>query len=562
MWATNRLPALLLLTSLCVAPASAQRTDAVEELRRALEANSPDDERALDERFLQQRERLLLGQINALRSPWDLSRALFLDEWKITSRNAGLRAQEVSLRGAVGRRFLDSVRGQLRDPATFAGVRLALANLLDEIGPRVRALSASEDCAGLTGAFAVELVRLLEDADPEVRMAACRALGKIQGNPAAAAAALAGVLQHGRSLPDKLAALDGLTHLLRSADTPADEADPHTLRIRLAQAARLVLAAGGLGVRDAHPEVRRRGLEVVRQAVQSVSQALAEGESDLACWRPVFQEIHQLGEALARALADPRPEVRGAGRRAVHEVAFLGRRVAFLADGAEGLRQTAARTPAESSLDRKYLAEATRPAVGVLVRGLADPEPRNRLTAVESLELLGDAAGPAAPALLRALADPDRFVRWAAVRSLGKIPALPPSPAVERMTPLLLDTDTGVRVAAAAALERFGPGAQSAVPTLLRALVQGSDREAQVALMHALVPIAGARPHAAVPTLCQLLRSPDPCVRRAALTTLGEFGPAAGAALPNLRAALGDEDQTVREAARVAVAAVTPGAGR
>jgi HEAT repeat protein len=157
------------------------------------------------------------------------------------------------------------------------------------------------------------------------------------------------------------------------------------------------------------------------------------------------------------------------------------------------------------------------------------------------------------------LSDPDRFVRWAAVRTLGRLPALPPSPAVERITPLLLDPDSGVRVAAAAALERFGAGAQSAVPTVLRALTQGSDREAQVALMRALVRIVGNRPHAAVPTLCQLLRSADPRVRREALTTLGQFGPSAGAALPNLRAALGDEDESVREAARVAVAAVTPG---
>jgi HEAT repeat protein len=555
MWATIRLPAVLLLATQGVAPAPVQPPDAVEELRRTLETNSPEDDRTLDDDFLKQRERVLLAHINGLRSPWELSRALFLGEWRISSRIDRLRDQDLSLRGAVGRHFLDSVRGPLHDPATFTGVRLALANLLDEIGPRVRGLSASTDCAGLTGAFAGELIRLLEDADPEVRAAACRALGKIQGNPTAAGTALGGVMQRGRSVADKVAALDGLAHLLRAN---ADDTDAGAPRERLAEAARLVLAASGVGLRDVHSEVRRRGLEVVRQAVQAVAQAMTGSTAELAIWRPVFQEINRLGDALARTLVDPQPQVRQAGRKAVHEVAFLGRRVASLSDGGAGVRQAAAGTTADSSVDRTYLAEAMRPAVGVLVRGLADPEPRNRLTSVESLELLGDAAAQAAPALLRALADPDRFVRWAAVRALGKCPALPPSPAVERMTPLLLDADTGVRVAAAAALERFGPRAQSAVPTLLRALAEGSDREAQVALMHALVRIAGDRPHAAVPTLCQLLRNPDPRVRRAALTTLGQFGPAAGAALPNLRAALGDEDDTVREAARIAVAAVTP----
>jgi HEAT repeat protein len=197
--------------------------------------------------------------------------------------------------------------------------------------------------------------------------------------------------------------------------------------------------------------------------------------------------------------------------------------------------------------------------VGVLVRGLADPQPRNRLTAVESLEMLSDAAAPAAEAMSRALADPDRFVRWAAVRTLGKLPSLPASPTVERITPLLLDPDPGVRGAAAAALERFGPGAQSAVPSLLRALTEGSDPEAQVALLHALARVAGANARLAVSPLCQILRSPDARVRRAVLATLGQFGPAAGAALPNVRAALSDPDETVREAARYAVSAVTPG---
>ena len=51
MWATSRLPALLLLATLAPVPASAQPPDAVEGLRRALEANSPEDDRALDEVF-------------------------------------------------------------------------------------------------------------------------------------------------------------------------------------------------------------------------------------------------------------------------------------------------------------------------------------------------------------------------------------------------------------------------------------------------------------------------------------------------------------------------------
>jgi HEAT repeat protein len=539
----------------------AQTPDPVEAIRRTILEQSTNDDNIAEELALRARECLLRERIGTLRSPWDLSRALLLREWNTASHNDRLRTQDLKLREEVGKRFLDELHRALHDDRTTPAIRLAFTNLLEELGPRLRVLAATNGTTRLSVACAAELIRLLEDRDPDVRIAACRALGRVQGKPGDSADALGDVVRRGRSIPDKLAALDGLTHLLHAEDGLAGETESQALRERLAEAARLVLTAVTPGVLDAHPVVRHRSLEVLCDTVQAVSQAV--DDANPSCWRQVIHSLSRLGEPLAHALVDPQFEVRQVGRKAVYEVSFLGRRWSQLqsdvAKSADGVRQAA--WTAEASSDRKQLADAMLPTVAVLSRQLADPQPGNRLSAVESLELLGEVAIPAAEALSRTLADPDRFVRWAAVRTLGKLPALPVSPFAERISPLLLDPDSGVRCAAAAALERFETRAHASVPTLLRALTEGSDPEAQVALLHALALIGGAKDVNAVGTVCTLLRSPNARVRRAALETLGQFGPTAAVALPNLRRALGDPDEAVRDAARSALSAVSPGAG-
>jgi HEAT repeat protein len=172
--------------------------------------------------------------------------------------------------------------------------------------------------------------------------------------------------------------------------------------------------------------------------------------------------------------------------------------------------------------------EAVRPAVPILIRGLADPDISLRINCAEALGAVGLEAEEARPAL-RALDDDDveRAVRGAARKALIAIDEASRT-FHEKTFPGLLaglrDDYAEVRAVAAAGLADHGPRSAPAVPDLIRAL-----------------------------------DDPDPRVRRASATALGAIGPGASAAVDRLRAlAVGDDDEPARRAAAAALAAIGP----
>jgi HEAT repeat protein len=134
-------------------------------------------------------------------------------------------------------------------------------------------------------------------------------------------------------------------------------------------------------------------------------------------------------------------------------------------------------------------------------------------------------------ALVSALVEPDLGVRQAAVRALIKIsPSWEQLPTAREAAPnlwaALRQKDPAVQFAAAEVLRRLGES-PSATPS------QPDKREA------------------AVRTLIELLRDPDPELRRTAVQSLARVADRRAAA--DLETALGDSDSMVRQAAAEAL---------
>jgi HEAT repeat protein len=192
---------------------------------------------------------------------------------------------------------------------------------------------------------------------------------------------------------------------------------------------------------------------------------------------------------------------------------------------------------------------------------------------------------------VKSLSDPDRFVRWAAVRTLGRLAPREANLVVPAVARLLEDGDLDVEVAAATALERYGPQATDAVTALAQRSTHG-DAEIRIAAMRVLVAIgndaAPALPsvarnlvtqlagisadfdllqpgrttpgaeRAALSAAATLLGAPQPArIRVTAAETLGRFGKLAAAAAPVLQQALSDIDPDVRRAASEALLKIT-----
>jgi HEAT repeat protein len=123
--------------------------------------------------------------------------------------------------------------------------------------------------------------------------------------------------------------------------------------------------------------------------------------------------------------------------------------------------------------------------------------------------------------LAQFLSDPDDGLRLEAARALGKLgPGA--AVAVPGLTAALKERNLKLRLAAATALGSIGAAAAPAIPALAKAMTAAHLVLARLAAQ-ALSRIG--RP--AVATLVDLLHSRDPYVRREAAWALGEIGPAA-----------------------------------
>jgi HEAT repeat protein len=130
--------------------------------------------------------------------------------------------------------------------------------------------------------------------------------------------------------------------------------------------------------------------------------------------------------------------------------------------------------------------------------------------------------------------------------------------AVRPLVRALKDQDPHIRAVAITALGSLGPcGCPEVVPALIDRL-ETEDRQAAARALSRF----GSQALPAVPALEKLLQDPDAGVRWNAARTLGKIGPQAAGALSSLIASLKDEDALVRENAAEALGDIGPPAGK
>lgn len=569
---------LLALVLAAAWPMAAGAQDPVEELRRVLQDVGAETKAptafALD--FRRQR---LDANVKRLETISQLRRAFILPEWKRGKNEAFAKVDDDS-RKKIGGLLTSAIRGVVESGDRNA--KLAVANLIAEMGPEVRGVDPLEPF-GFTRTLTPEVIALTRDPDVAVRQEALRAIGNINAEPKEIIPAITKTLREDSVGPRRLAA-DALGQILRVAHF-LDAKRKAEAKVRglvdavpidVLDGGRAVLAAAAHGLTDKDGQVRSLCLKAMEAAVQGLElpaarrrdrfppagQKLAAEEvaliqkeekavqAEVSEVSPLLEGFRKQAPALVAALDDEDPLVRLSANAALEagaETRLAVRRhvlaVPSLSDYPGEKGDDAARADFLSKNDPLGLVVPEK--LPVIAAKLGSSDVRVRRLTLDLLGLLEDGAAPVAGALAAALSDPDRFVRAGACRVLAMLPAERVAGAVPRLAALLADTDGSVRTAAARTLEGLGRLAKGAAIPLARAVAQG-DVEPRLAAMRALQKLDPSDAEVAIPELTDGLGHADARVRRAAAETLAKIGPSAHSAIPVLRRALGDEDSDVR----------------
>jgi HEAT repeat protein/outer membrane protein assembly factor BamB len=198
---------------------------------------------------------------------------------------------------------------------------------------------------------------------------------------------------------------------------------------------------------------------------------------------------------------------------------------------------------------------AAASAAPKLIELVGDNDPLTRRLAIKSLDAVGDASQAAVTALTGAAIDTNQNVRYAALSTLAKIGPAAAS-AAPRLIELLRHNDPETRRRAASALGALGGTSDAIVAALTDALVD-SDRRVRDFAMTALEQHEKIVSDA-VPALLARLESATEGeqIRRQALLTLAEIGPAAASAVPKLIELVVVDDPVIRRLATGALFAV------
>lgn len=199
----------------------------------------------------------------------------------------------------------------------------------------------------------------------------------------------------------------------------------------------------------------------------------------------------------------------------------------------------------------KALGQIGTPAVNELVKALKDRDAGVRTRAAQALGQAGPDAKEAVPALIEALKDKHVDVRVAAVDALGEMGA-EGKEAASPLTRLFHDSSGRVREHVPAALGQIGP---AAIGPLCDAL---GDEKIEVRLdAIKTIMLFGAQAKKAVPTLRQAMKDEDYRIRGAAAEALGKMELDAEEAVPELLAALKDKKRQVHNKAANALVLMT-----
>jgi HEAT repeat protein len=551
--------------------------DPVEDLRQALRIPVVDPLKNKAE--LEFRRENLTKKIEGLHTIGQLRRAIALNDWLDEDQAADVAAVDRAIRSQVAIRLRDAVK------AAFASgnpvIQKAAVDGIAEMGVTVKQIGSR---LGFSHPLTPDIANLVRTGSPSVQIAAARALGSISVDPEVAAPALGDLLRSPAAELRRAAAsalgnmIKGVTQLLPTkgkSPTGVESTPPEVIQVTVAAVPKV-----GPGLTDPDPEVRRLSADAILQAALAQAELVRDPpksqrfpppgrkpspdeHDDLVRYRkevqderdellPVSKVIADQVPGLVQVLVDANPASRVASRRAAEEMAhawfkFERRRYSVpLVPDAPDIK------PVEATDDP--LVKGLRLTLPNLVKGVDDPDLAVREATVDALEMLSDEARPVAGSLVRALGDPNPFVRWAAARTLGRIAPVEDETAVPALARLLQNLDLDVRIAAATALQHYGPAARAAVPDLTRVVNRG-DAEIRVAVIRALEGI-GTDAAPSIPVITAALADPNPRVRLAAADVLGHFGALARDSESALRKALDDSDADVRRAASDALLSI------
>jgi HEAT repeat protein len=466
----------------------------------------------------------------------DLARVLSLPEWNVEALERPPAENGHSPRAVAFNHFEEGIRAELESSDTERQM-LAL-DLLIETGKRGRPGIVLAASPRLTEA----LVRLLPNESAIVGSTAAAALARVGPDPGVAIPALDRLLDS-REPERSRAAVHALAELLENARQGVSEENERLrlgpIRERLLRTATLIVPAAGVGLWSRDVNTRRLSAALIGQAAEALNElvhdprwrflapenrtsASAENSAPTDCDSLVVALNQQKG-TLSAAMRDPDEIVRTLSGRAVEQMALAApsrdtQRIFQPSPSSGDAKQTGYRKPALG--EPSTLPADARQDLAALV-SLKDLDVQARLNAIDVLESLGPGAAAAVPDLVQALSDSNAFVRWAAARTLGKIGPTDPGPTAAALGRLLNDADPDIRQAAAGALERYGPKAQSALPDLVRALPR-SDPALRLVIARVLLNI-GSEARSALPDLRAAAQDPDPRVRRLLTQLLAEL---------------------------------------
>jgi HEAT repeat protein len=573
-----------------------------------------------------------------VRSLGDLSRALLLKEWRGTGPEVEVRTdladrfrkgvEQVVKSGpnearlAVARligEMANSVRTLSLDRQFFRGPLGAmtpdLIRLTEPSNPvavRQAAAQSLGQMEGQSNLLHPAFKKLLTlDNPPAVRVAAAESLGtlvqiayKELTGVSTGGGALSAIRDSSR-LPNRIGLVQRARLVLSLAQAGLDQRQPVAVRRASVENYRIittVLADSAtdlttpetpllIGLTPEEQEMERQRIEKMQTTLnnelrglfedfksQAPALATASLDSDVdvrIAARRVLENLAQVRRLLANNLPIPIPEPKPESKKGV-SLPRSTRPIQTVAWSRSVVQQGAAGGPSGAATDP--LGEALRLALPDLRKGLTDPNATARLAAVAALEAMGKDAESVIPALVDRLEDSDIFVSWATARTLGKMAPLQAKLVVPPLGKIVLDPrgDLGPRLAAAQALENYGPDARTAVGSLREVVRRGfapqespwpvayayqpANRDAfrgnadlRIAAMRALRAV-GTGAKSAIPDIGQTLATdPEATVRRVAAEVLGGFGKDASSQAPILRDHLDDVDPEVRRNASEAL---------
>ena len=555
----------VLFTVLFAGPACSDEPptgDPVEALRAALKRPA-DDELA--------RTALLTPLADRLTAPGDLGRALLLEEWRDEDRKYPLANADLEVRDKVLARFEEQLRKAMAgsDPAP----QQAAAILIGDIAVRARAGGGAFDPAAILGRPQVRehlaelahgLIKLSESNDLAVRMAAIRALGKVQPEPVTAVRAIRRVLTSGQNAGgERAAAAAALEELMATAmwnrkEVRGSKAEQAEADRDLAQVGALVLSATGKWVEDSNLEVRHPCWRTIRGAA-SVLADLAPETPPLPAWgeelvgfkfrvqrqweslNPLIDSLNGVLPIVATGLTEEKlePDLRAPACEVLRASAIARRRLQAAGWAAGNVRDPLPALP---------------PARFGPVSALKDPDPKVRTIAAEALGEIGVSTMDLVEKLARlSHKDAEAQVRQAAMVALSKMPDdLTTYDVIDALAKGLDDRHQGVRLGASAGLlERATKYPNEVVAGLTEALKGTNGR---LTALKALATIGGDA-RKAIPETIAAMDDANPAIRAAAAVALGRYGKPGEAARDALRKALDDPDPGVRIAAAEALLA-------